>query len=390
MTGLLQLIKPQAISPSSLRKRRQDKPKRSQASLDCHIATSPIVIRNDSNNGDGSIISGSLILQVTEDTIELQSLCALLRVHTVNKKPFKKGCKDCKHQFTELKCRKIITTPTTLNKGNYTYDLSYRIPSYIPPSMDTSTVSVTYEFEAVASIRTARQLPTSLQAITLHRVLPVARSIPVSSTQTCSHRIYQSAGIEVCCAFGTVMDPRSKNGATLTMSGLRSSPGNGEEVHFWRVCSGTWILEETIRTTLPACLIHSRQDKGDSPQELKKRLILGDSTFYQGWTTDDDAGTLSMDFNFSIRKSLSHYTQDTGDVDDTSVSHALVLELQMMRETYPRERPDQVTRTGVGRILRSEHRVVLSDYTALSYQMKEESLPRYEHICSGPPVYQES
>ncbi|KAG8672197.1 Endocytosis regulator [Fusarium poae] len=389
MTGLLQLIRPRAICTSLLRKPIQGKRNKSPVSLDCHIGTSPIIIRHDSNNDEDSVISGSLMLQVTEDSVEVQTLYAILRVHTINRKPFKKGCKGCKHQFTELKRCELITTTITLNEGSYMHNLSYRIPSYLPPSMDTSIVSVTYELEAVASVRRTRQLSTNSHTITLHRVLPVVRSIPILNTQTYSNRIYQAAGIEVECVFNTVMNPKTKNRATLTMSGLRSSPDNGQEVHFWRVCSGSWILEETIKSTASACSVHCCQDKTDSTKERKKRTILGDSTFYNGWKTDDNAGTLSIDFDFSIRQSLSHYTQDTGDVGDTSVTHALVLEMQMIKEIYPKGRPDLVTRTGVGRILRSERRVVLSDYTTLSNQPVKESLPRYQDVCTGPPVYEE-
>ncbi|UZP38404.1 hypothetical protein NXS19_006220 [Fusarium pseudograminearum] len=389
MTGLLQLIRPREIYPLIFKKIIQDESNRPPASLHCHIGTCPIVIRHDDDNYESSTVSGSLTLEVTEDKVEIQSLYALLRVHTVNRKPFKKGCKGCKHNFTELKRCNIITTATTLNKGIYTYDLSYRVPSYLPPSMETSIVSVSYEFEAIASLRKLGQSPTSLQTLALHRVLPVARSIPVMDTQTYSNRIYQMAGIEVGCAFDTVMNPRIKNRATFTMSGLRSSPGNSEDIHFWRVCSGTWILEETVKSTASACLSHCRQNKGDNTRERRKRTILGHSAFYDGWTTDDDAGTLSMDFYYSIQKSLGHYTQDTGDVGDTSVSHALVMEVQMMKEIYPNGRQDSARRTGVGRILRSEHRVVLSDYTTLSNQISGESLPRYQDVCTGPPVYEE-
>ncbi|CZS81131.1 unnamed protein product [Fusarium graminearum] len=389
MTGLLQLIRPREICPLLFKKRNQNKPDRPPASLDCHIGTCPVVIRHDDSNDESSTISGSLTLEVTEDKIEVQSLYALLRVHTVDRKPFKKGCKCCKHSFTELKRCNIITTATTLNKGIYTYDLSYRVPSYLPPSIDTSIVSVSYELEAIASLRRLRQSSTSLQTLALHRVLPVVRSISVMDTKTYSNRIYQMAGIEVSCAFDTVMNPRIKNRATLTMSGLRSSPGNSKDIHLWRICSGTWILEETVKSTASACLSHCRQNKGDNTRERKKRTILGYSAFYDGWTTDDDAGTLSMDFHFSIQKSLSHYTQDTGDVGDTSVSHALVMEVQMMKEIYPNGRLDLARRTGIGRILRSEHRVVLSDYTTLSTQISGESLPRYQDVCKGPPVYEE-
>lgn len=385
MTGLLQLIKPQKTS-SLFTKRCDNTQTTSPASLDCLIDTLPIVIEHDGNN-EGSTISGSLLLEVTEDGIEVQSLNAALVVHVAYKKPFKKGCKNCKRQFTELKRCELIESTVELSRGAHAYPLSYQIPSYVPPSMDASIVSVTYEFEATASLRRAGQSFTP-EVITLNRFLPVTRSIPIPDTQTCSKRIYQAAGVEIHCAYDTVMSPTSKNKATLALSGLRSSPGSGEEIHLWRVCSGTWILEEIVKTTAPACPAHSSQDKGEGCREQKKRLILGDSTFFSGWRTDDEAGTMGMDFLFSIRKSSNNYTQDTGDLSDTSVSHALVLELQMMKEIHPIGKPELTTRQGIGRILRSEHRVVLSDHARLSDQVVEEPLPCYDGLRGAPPVYE--
>ncbi|KAJ4127956.1 Endocytosis regulator [Fusarium equiseti] len=386
MTSILQLIRPQRTS-SIFTKRQKSTPSTPPASLDCHIDTLPIVIQHDGDNDD-TTISGSLLLEVTEDVVELHSLQAMLVVHVAYKKPFKKGCKNCKHQYTELKKCNLIDTTTDLQRGFHKYPLSYRVPSYVPPSMDTSIASVTYDFQATASVRRVGQLSTP-DVINLNRLLPVTRSIPIPDTQTCSKRIYQAAGVEINCTYDTVMNPASKNEATLTLSGLRSSPGNGEEVHFWRVCSGTWILEEIVKASAPACPAHSTQDKGEGCREQNKRLILGDSTFYKGWITDDDAGTMSMDFCFSIRKSLNHYTQDTGNLTDASVSHALVLELQMMKEVHLVGRPDLATRKGVGRILRSEHRVVLSNHARLSDQVVEELLPPYDGLRGAPPVYEE-
>lgn len=385
MTGILQLIKPQKTS-SIFTKRYTGTSNTPLASLDCHIDTLPIVIQHDGDNDD-TAISGSLLFEVTEDTVELHSLHAVLAVNVTYKKPFKKGCKNCKHQFTELKRCELIETTIALNKGTHTYPLSYRVPSYVPPSMDTPMVSVTYEFEATASVRRTGH-PSTPEVITLNRPLPVTRSIPIPDTKTSSKRIYQAAGLEINCTYDTVINPTSKNKATLTLSGLRSSPGNGEEVHLWKVCSGTWILEEIVKASAPACPAHSIQDKGEGYREEQKRLILGDSTFFDGWTTDDDRGTMNMDFWFSIRKSLNHYSQDTGDLADTSVSHALVLELQMMKEVHPVGRPDLATRKGVGRILRSEHRVVLSDHARLSDQVMEEPLPCYDGLRGAPPVYE--
>ncbi|KAF5979326.1 hypothetical protein FCOIX_5382 [Fusarium coicis] len=334
MTGLSQLIRPQSLTPS-LFKRSQKSPNQPAASLDCHIDTSPIVIVND-NVTDGFTISGSLLFKV-EEAIEVDSLFATLRVHAVHKKPFKRICKACKDQISELKSCQFITTTTSLDSNTYAYPFSYRVPSYVPPSMDTSLVSVTYEFQALASIRRTESMSRLPEIITFDRTLPVARSIPVPSKPLLSTRIYQAAGIEVDCSFDPVLDPSGKNYVKLMMSGLRSCPDNGEDIQFWR---------------------HAQEGQTDEKSHAQKKIItLGESSFYDGWNTDDAAGTLNMEFPFFIKKA-SKFTQDTGDVGDTSVTHSLMLELQLIKETYPHGNPDLSVRTGVGRILRSEHRVV--------------------------------
>lgn len=386
MTGLSQLIRPQSLTPS-LFKRSQISPNQPPASLDCHIDTSPIVIVND-NATDGSTISGSLLFNV-EEAIEVDSLFAILRVHVVHKKPFKRTCKACKHQISELKRCQFITTTTSLDSNTYAYPFSYRVPSYVPPSMDTSLVSVKYEFQAVASIQRTESMSRLPEIITLDRTLPVARSIPVPSKPLLSTRIYQAAGIEVDCSFDPVLDSSGKNYVKLTMSGLRSCPDNGEDIQFWRVCKGTWMLQENIKSTAVACSQHAQECQTDEKSNTQKKTItLGESSFYNGWNTDDAAGTLNMKFPFFIKKA-SKFNQDTGDVGDTSVTHSLVLELQLMKETFPNGNPDLSVRTGVGRILRSEHRVVVSDYVRPSDHVEEESLPCYNDLRPGPPLYKE-
>ncbi|KAF5685163.1 hypothetical protein FCIRC_3601 [Fusarium circinatum] len=387
MTGLSQLIRPQSLTPPLFKKRLQKSPSQPPASLDCQIDTSPIVIVNDDAT-DGSTISGSLLFNV-EEAIEVDSLFATLRVHVVHKKPFKRACKPCKHQISELKRCQFITTTASLDRNNYAYPFSYRVPSYVPPSMDTSLVSVTYEFQAVASIRRTGSQSKLPETITLNRTLPIARSIPVPGKPFLLTRIYQAAGIEVDCSFDPVLDPSGKNYVKLTMSGLQSCPDNREDIQFWRVCKGTWMLQENIKNTVVACSQHAQEYQAEEKSHAQRKTItLGESSFYDGWTTDDATGTLSMEFPFFIKKA-SRITQDTGDVGDTSVTHSLVLEIQLMRETYPQGNPTLSVRTGVGRILRSEHRVMLSDYVRPSDHVEEESLPCYNDIRPGPPLYQE-
>ncbi|WZH45463.1 LDB19 domain-containing protein [Fusarium acuminatum] len=363
----------------------------SPASLECYMDSSPTIVLNQNHSSDGSDISGSLLLRITEDGIHVENLDAIVRIHATYRKPFKKGCRSCKYQTTELKRCQLVTTTTSLNRDTYSYPFSFQIPSYTPPTMDTPIVSVVYKVEAIASIR--RQGPRSQPSenIASSRTIQVARSIPIPSTQAISNRIYQANGIEVSCRFNSVMNPTGKNKAILTMGGLRSYPGNGEDIQFWRVCKGTWILEETVETTAVACIEHAHGNGAERSTTRKKTKALGESSFYDGWATDDQAGSLSMEFPFSTRTRSMKFTQDTGDCGDTFITHALVLELQLMKETYPKGRSDLSVGTGVGKILRSEHRVVFSDYARLSSSgdAHEENLPCYHDLWPRPPIYKE-
>ncbi|KAM0250827.1 hypothetical protein ACHAP5_002044 [Fusarium lateritium] len=386
-----QLIRPRMPNVPLFLAKSQKCQREPPASLECHMDSTPSIVLNHNHSGDDSVISGFLLLHATEDGIQVDNLHAVVRIHVTFKKPFKKGCKSCKHQATELKRCQLITTATTLNHGIYSYPFTYRIPSHTAPTMDTSIVSFVYKFEAIASIRRQSPRLQPSEIITSGRTLQVARSIPVPNTRSISNRIYQADGIEVSCSFNSVMSPTGNSKAMLTMSGLRSCPGSGEDVQFWRVCRGTWILEETIRTTAMACTEHAQGSGVETSTIRKKTKALGESSFYDGWTTDDQAGTLSMEFPFSTRRRSTKYTQDTGDCGDTSITHALVLELQLMKEIYPKGKSDLSVRTGVGRILRSEHCVVFSDHVRLSdsADVYEESLPCYHDLWPRPPIYEE-
>ncbi|SPJ74261.1 uncharacterized protein FTOL_03991 [Fusarium torulosum] len=391
MKGIPQLIRPRISDFPRFMAKSHKSQRATPASLEYHMNSSPIIVLSHNHSGDGSVISGFLLLHIIEDGIQVENLDAIVRIHVTYRKPFKKGCRSCKYQTTELKRCQLVTTTTSLDRDTYRYPFSFPIPSYTPPTMDTSIVSIVYQFEAIASIQ--RQGPKSQpsEIIAFNRTIQVARSIPVPSTRAVSNRIYQADGIEVSCSFNSVMNPAGKNKAILTISGLRSSPGNGEGVQFWRVCKGTWILEETVKTTAVACTEHAHGNGGEGSTARKKTKALGESSFYDGWTTDDQAGSLSMEFPFSTRTRSKKYTQDTGDCGDTFITHALVLELQLMKEIYPKGRSDLSVRTGVGRILRSEHRVVFSDYARLSgsADIHEENLPCYHDLWPRPPIYKE-
>ncbi|RMJ20232.1 hypothetical protein CDV36_000129 [Fusarium kuroshium] len=387
MSGLSALIK------SPLSKKHQD-PKTSLVSLSCQIDTPPTVILNDPENRNSSLIKGRLVLDA-HHVVEVERLQATLRLCIIQKKPFKRGCRDCKNQITELKHCDFITSTATLQRGKYEYPFSYRVPDNLPPSLDTSIVSVSYEFEAEACVRRKDQLSRTPRIVTLKRTLDVARSLSVPNSTLYSRRIFQSAGIEVGCHFGSIIDPNGTHNVRLTMDGLVSYPGNGENVQIWRLWKGSWRLEETVKTIASACDCHANGIEGSTDDKVQKRskvTVLGEDGIYSGWNSDDTLGTLDMEFAFSLKKTKGraiNYAHDTGHGDEVEVTHALVVELMLVKEYFPKGRPDLSIRTGVARILRSQHRVVLSDYARVSNVPVDECLPFYQELFPSPPIYED-
>ncbi|KIL86919.1 hypothetical protein FAVG1_09472 [Fusarium avenaceum] len=324
------------------------------ASLECHMDSSPIVL-NHNHSGDGSVITGSLLLHITENGIQVENLDAIVRIHATYKKPFKKGCRSCKYQTTELKRCQLVTATTSLDRDTYSYPFSFQIPSYTPPTMDTSIVSIVYKLEAIASIQRQGPKLQPSESLAFSRTIQVARSIPVSSTRAISNRIYQADGIEVSCRFNSIMSPTGKNKAILTMSGLRSCPGNGEDVQFWRV----------------SCIEHACGDGAERSTARKKTKALGESSFYDGWATDDQAGSLSMEFPFSTRTRSMKFTQDTGDCGDTFITHTYQVPSFKTNTQFPSVMASQRRRSTGGKRPRRVypgHRQ-FNDYTGRSYDV---------------------
>lgn len=390
--GLFQMSGLSALIKCPLSKKHQD-PKTS-LSLSCQIDTPTTVILNDPENRDSSLIKGRLVLDA-HHVVEVERLHATLRLCIIQKKPFKRGCRDCKNQTTELEHCSFITSTATLQRGKFEYPFSYRVPDDLPPSLDTSIVSVFYEFEAEAFVRREGQLSKAPKVVTLKHNLNISRSPLVPNSALYSRRIFQAAGIEVGCHFGSIIDPNGTHNVRLTMNGLVSYPGNEENVQIWRLWKGSWRLEETVKTIAQACCCHANGIEGSEDDKVQKRskvTVLGEDGIYSGWNSDDTLGTLDMDFAFSLKKTKGHainYAHNTGHGDEVEVTHALVVELILVKEYFPKGRPDLSIRTGVARILRSQHQVVLSDYARVSNLPVDECLPFYQELFPSPPIYED-
>jgi len=89
------------------------------AGLDWKIESPPILFHDDPDHSTGALLSGQLLLEVKEDTLELDMFEATLKVHVTQKRPFTLHCAECTNQYTELKRWNFLTHPVILPRGEW-------------------------------------------------------------------------------------------------------------------------------------------------------------------------------------------------------------------------------------------------------------------------------
>ncbi|KAF5662938.1 hypothetical protein FHETE_7713 [Fusarium heterosporum] len=356
-------------------------------------ASSPIVL--DSQNLEGSPVNGHLFLNVNNIAIEARDVLVTLNVYITQKRPYKRGCKACHRYALESKSHYVITTSVVLKPGTHSFPFFFNVGSYLPPSMDTSLVAVTWELHTVASIQPQGQLQTIPRLYTYKRDLHVVRAIQVPLPIEPSRRLFPATGIENSCSYHPVMNKAGANRVELTLSGLLSRPGNGETIHVWKLLKGSWWIEEKIETIAKACGAHchiSCEKKQEVERHRKQTNILGRGEIYDGWTTNTNVNKVNLSFEYSLKKSKRSLSFDikTGDKGETTLSHSLIIEVVLIKEHYPKGGSASPTRTGIARILRSSHSLFLSDYNRpfVYNQDQKGELPCYGERALYLPNYE--
>ncbi|KAF7557824.1 hypothetical protein G7Z17_g379 [Cylindrodendrum hubeiense] len=259
--------------------------------------------------------------------------------------------------------------------------------------MDSSLLSVSYEFHAEVHYKSKDAPNSTPQTVTFKRNLPVRRHLPVPNCPLESTRNFPSAGIQVNSCIDSIVRPAGVNKVSLSLNGLLVSPGNGQNDHLWRLWKGAWTLEENIQAVASPCERHGGAVSADGNNDLvrRKTRLLGDGGLYSEWKENEADGTAEMEFGFKIRQNAHGpdiaYSHDTNSPDGTEVTHALVVELVLVKEHFPAGKPHLAIRTGVGRILRFNYKVTLADGPNTASGWVVENLPCYQDEWSSPPDY---
>lgn len=369
-------------------------------SLDWSIESPPVVFHGTADESTGALISGQMIMDVREDSVEVDNLSATLLLNVRQKRPFQNHCCACQQQTRELKTWRLLShsTPTTLRRGRHPFPFSTLLEGHLPASVDTTVISVTYTFKAEAIV--VRGSGTSCASVRFERDVTVKRSLPEAPYPHHSVRVFPPTNIQASAHYNHVIHPTSSTRLTLRINGLVArSEQRPQALDLWRLKKVTWRLEETAKTVAPACSKHAAPEAAAADDDSRRAVrsetrVLGEKQLHEGWKSDfgDNDGTVHLELDFCVTQHKPHshhlkYACDTKTRDGTEVTHSLLIELIVSRELAPDGKLDQTLLTGTGRILRMRFSVVLTEFAGLGVSWDNEAPPVYQDVPPSPPAY---
>lgn len=372
----------------------------SAVTLGWSIESPPIVFHGTPEDSTGALITGQMFLDVRDESVEVGTFTACLRLHTLQKRPFQGHCTDCQNQYTELQSWKFLAHPTTLRKGRHSYPFSILLKGHLPASMETPLVSIAYEFSADALITNSSSCSHSgsCDPVRFEKTLTVKRSIPEHDLPHHSVRVFPPTNIKASAHYSSIIHPTGTNKVSLRLDGLVTRNEKAKTIDFWRLKKVTWRLEETIKSVAPACGRHSPAPNASDPE--KKGLprnevrLLGEKHLHEGWKSDFSGvdGNVEMEFDYFANQYKPHsrdlkYACDTKTPEGVDVTHSLLIELVVSREYAPEGKPHMATQTGTGRILRMHYGVVMTDHAGMGVSWDNEAPPVYQDVPPSPPAY---
>lgn len=365
------------------------------ATLDWKLESPPIVFYGDAESSTGALVSGQLYLHVTEeDGHDFESFNATLSIHVTQKRPFVAHCHDCSTQVTELKRWVFLEKPLHLAKGQHAFPFSILLEGHLPTTLEGAVVSISYHFKAEAI-----SAGSSHSSVKFEKTLDVKRVLMEHETPHHSVRVFPPTNIKASVHYPQVIHPIGNNTLSLRLDGLSKHIPKPDTIEYWRLKKLTWRLEETAKTIAPACAKHAPKESADSDetQAHKKGLlrtdtrVIGEKTLFSGWKSNyssvsDSSVEIELDYHLSKG---AKYNCNAKSRDGTEVTHQLMVEMVVSQEYAQVGKPNLVTQTGVGRILRMHFATVLTDRAGLGISWDNEAPPVYQDVPPSPPSYME-
>ena len=350
------------------------------AQLAIDMESPPLVFYGNTSQSSGALMSGSLLLTVTDPEIILTKFEMEFIARINFKKPVNKDCSACSTKDTVLFSWKFLTEPSHFKRGMHTFPFSYLIPGHVPCTSRGVLGNVDYLLDAKAT--------TSMSdAITVSRPLTIQRALMPTGDKT-SVRIFPPTNLSVRVVLPSVIHPIGEFAVTMSLTGVIDNHLKSI-TRRWRIRRITWRLEELSKIISAACSKHAVKIGGEGKGIMHEDVrTLANNDIKNGWKTDFDTEGGSIDFEWSVAiKPDKNPCCDVISPTGLEVSHSLVLEIIVAEEQTMGMGKDRAAPTGTARVLRMQFKVVLTERSGMGISWDEEMPPMYEDVPHSPPGY---
>lgn len=366
---------PAKSSPKNSPKLAPSKP----AKMAIEMESPPLVFYGSVAQSSGALMSGSILLTVTDPEIRLQTFEMNLVARVVFKKPVQKDCPSCTTKDTIMFKWKFLTEPTKFTHGIHTFPFSYLLPGHVPATCINHLAKLGYVLEASAV--------TSLcETIDVSRTLVIQRALNPTGDKT-SVRIFPPTNLTVRVVHPSVLHPIGEFPVQMTLNGVIDKSLKNIERR-WRIRRLNWRIEEKSRNISAACPKHAPRVGGEGKGILHEDVrTLAHDDVKNGWKTDfgTEGGSIEFEFTPSMKPTMDSCC-DVSSPNGLEVSHKLHLEIIVVEEQTS-GLGQRAAPTGSARVLRMEFKLLLTERSGMGISWDEEMPPMYEDVPNSPPGY---
>ena len=362
-------------SPKNSPKLAPSKP----AKLAIDMESPPLIFYGNPSHSTGALLSGQLLLTVTDPEINLQTFQMVLIARITNKRPITKDCPNCQVKDTQLFSWNFLTEPTKYKTGIHTFPFSNLLPGHLPATSHGELGFIDYILEGRVDCAMS-------DTITVSRTLTVQRALPGSDKT--SVRIFPPTNLNVKVVIPSTIHPIGEFPVQMSMTGLIDNSLKNIQRR-WRIRRMNWKIEENGKIISPACAKHANKVGGEGKGILHEDTrSIGGEDIREGWKTDYDTqgGEVTLEFMAAIRPNC-HPVCDVDSPTGLSVNHNLVLEIIVAEEQTAWKTSKNAVPTGSARVLRMQFKTTVTERAGMGISWDEEMPPMYEDVPSSPPRY---
>ncbi|KAL9098541.1 MAG: hypothetical protein Q9163_005823 [Psora crenata] len=349
------------------------------AKLAVEMESPPLLFHGTPTQSSGALLSGQLLLAVTDPEITMETFTMVLQAKVTTRKPVSKDCPACTTKITDLFSWKFLTEPKRLERGTHAFPFSYLLPGHLPATSHSGLGVIEYVLDAKA-------ITTLADKITIGRTLTVQRALMPGMDKT-SIRIFPPTNLTATVVLPSVIHPIGSFPVQMRLTGVIDNSIKNIQRR-WRLRKMIWRIDEHSRVISAACPQHAHKIGGLGKGVLHEDTrTIGSEDLKSGWKTDFDAagGEVEMEFS-AVVKANSRPVCDVDSPTGLITSHNFILEL-IVAEEQTAKGGKYATPTGAARVLRMQFKLVLTERAGLGISWDEEMPPTYDDVPNSPPGY---